>query len=117
TFANIKDLTVDHLQVYIPEQVYAKFPRSALSLHNVESADLSHIKRVSDAPGKGAAVVVMEDCRDGFLSGCKALAGTDVFLSVSGEKTKNISLAANDLKQAGTAVKVASDVTKTEVNW
>jgi hypothetical protein len=117
TFANINALTIDHLQVYIPEQVYAKFPRSALSLHNVRAADVSHIRRVSDAPGKGAAVVVMEDCRDGFLSSCKAPAGTNVFLNVSGEKTKNISLAANDLKQAGTPVKVASDVTKTEVSW
>jgi hypothetical protein len=117
TFANIKDLTIDHLQVYIPEKVYAKFPRSALSLHNIRAADLSHIRRVSDAPGKGAAVVVMEDCRDGFLSNCKALPGTDVFLSVTGEKTSSISLAANDFKQAGTPVQVGSDVTKTEVNW
>lgn len=117
TFANIKALTVNHLQVYIPEKVYAKFPRSALSLHNVEAADISHIRRVSDAPGKRAAVVVMEDCRNGSLSNCKALPGTDVFLTVSGEKTNNISLTANDLKQAGTAVKVASDVKKTEVSW
>ncbi len=117
TFANIKDLTIDHLQVYIPEKVYAKFPRSALLLHNVRAADISHIRRVSDAPGKGAAVVVMENCRDGFLSNCKALPGTDVFLSVTGENTSNISLAANDLKEAGTAVQVAPDVTKKEVSW
>ena len=117
TFANIIGLSIDHLQVYIPDHVYAKFPRSALSLHNVQTADVSHIRRVSDAPGKGAPVVVMEDCRDGFLSNCKALPGTDVFLSVTGDKTKNISLTANDLKQAKTAVQVASDVTKTEVSW
>ncbi len=117
TFANIKDLSIDHLQVYIPQAVYAKYPRSALSLHNVQAADVSHIRRVSDAPGKGAAVVVMEDCRDGFLSNCKALPGTDVFLSITGEKTSSISLAANDLKHAGIPVQVASDVTKKEVRW
>ncbi|MGB2808455.1 MAG: glycosyl hydrolase family 28 protein, partial [Sedimentisphaerales bacterium] len=117
TFANIKDLTIDHLQVYIPEKVYARFPRSALSLHNVQAADISHIRRVSDAPGKGAPVVFMQDCRDGFLSSCKALPGTDVFLSVTGEKTKNISLAANDFKHAKIPVQVASDVTKKEVTW
>jgi hypothetical protein len=59
----------------------------------------------------------MEDCRDGFLSNCKALPGTDVFLSVTGEKTSSISLAANDLKHAKIPVQVASDVKKTEVSW
>ena len=71
TLANIKTLTVDHLRVLIPQDVYARFPRAALSLHNVTGADISHIRRISHAAGKGAAVVVLANCRDGFLSGCK----------------------------------------------
>ena len=99
----------------IPDDVYGKFPRAALSLHNVIGADISHIRRISPAAGKGAAVVVLENCRDGFLSACKALPGTEVFLKVSGEKTENISLAGNDLSQAKTAVQITPDVKKSEV--
>ena len=104
-----------HLRVMIPEEVYAKFPRAALSLHNVIGADISHIRRISPAAGKDAAVVVLENCQDGFLSACKALPGTEVFLKVSGEKTKNISLAGNDLSQARTPVQITPEVKKSEV--
>lgn len=38
--ANIKGLTVDHLRVLIPEDVYGKFPRAALSLHLTTSQSL-----------------------------------------------------------------------------
>jgi len=116
TLANIKGVTVDHLQVWIPEQVYGQFPRAALSLHNVEGADVSHIRRMSGGAGKGAAVVVLENCRDGFLSSCKAVPQTEVFLRVSGEKTESISLVGNDLSQAKTAVQVGPEVKIAEVS-
>jgi polygalacturonase len=116
TLANINDVTVDHLQVWIPQQVYSKFPRVALSLHNVDRADLSHIRRISGGSGKGAPVVVMEDCQDGLLTSCKTLPGTEVFLSVKGRKTQMISLVGNDLSQASTAVQLGPEVKKKEVS-
>ena len=116
TLANIKGLTVEHLQILIPEQVYSQFPRAALSLHNVDRADVSHIKRMPGGAGKGAAAVVMENCQDGFLSSCKAAPQTEVFLRVSGEGTENISLAGNDLSQAKTALQVGPEVKKAEVS-
>jgi len=66
TLANINGVTVDHFQVWIPEQVFEQFPRAALSIHNVENADLSHIKRMPGQTGRGAPVLVLENCRDGF---------------------------------------------------
>ena len=116
TLANINGVTVDHLQVWIPEQVFQQFPRAALSLHNVDGADLSHIRRISGRYGKGAPVVVLENCRDGFLSSCKTLPRTEVFLSVRGQETQRISLAGNDLSQASTAVQLGSEVKKHEVS-
>jgi polygalacturonase len=115
TLANINGLTVDHLQVWIPEQVYDKFPRAALSLHNVNGADLSHIRRISGGTGKSAPVVVLENCRDGFLSSCQALPGTEVFLSVRGKNTQRISLAGNDFSQASNAVQLGPKVKKQQV--
>ena len=116
TLANINGVTVNHLQVWIPEQVYGQFPRVALSLYNVDGADLSHIRRISGGSGKEAPVVVLENCRDGFLSSCKTLSRTDVFLSVRGQKTQRISLAGNDLSQASTAVQLGPEVKKQEVS-
>ena len=116
TLANINGVTVDHLQVWIPEQVYEQFPRAALSLHNVENADLSHIKRMSGKAGKAAPVLVLENCRDGFISSCKAPPQTDVFLNVRGSKTQRISLTGNDLINAVAGVQIGTDVNKEEVN-
>ena len=116
TLANINGLTVDHLQVWVPEQVYGKFPRAALSLHNVDRADLSHIRRISGGSGKGAPVVVLENCRDGFLSSCKTSPGMEVFVSVRGQQTQRISLAGNDFNQASDAVQLGPQVKKKEVS-
>ncbi len=116
TLANINGVTVDHLQVWIPEQIYNKFPRAALSLHNVDGAGLNHIRRILGGPGKGAPVVLLENCRGGFLSNCKALPRTDVFLGVTGKETQRISLSGNDLSQASTAVQLGPQVNKQEVS-
>jgi polygalacturonase len=115
TLANIRGVTVDHLQVWIPEQVYKQFPRAALSLHNVEQADLSHIRRMSGRTETAAPVLVLENCRDGLISSCKATPQTEVFLSVKGPGTQRISLAGNDLSQASTAVAIGSQVKNTQV--
>jgi hypothetical protein len=115
TLANIDGVTVDHLQVWIPEQVYELFPRAALSLHNVENADLSHIRRISGRLGKGAPVLVLENCRDGFLSSCKALPQTDVFLGLEGPGTQRIWLSGNDLSQAKTPVRLGPQVNSEQV--
>jgi polygalacturonase len=116
TLANVNGLTVDHLQAWIPEQVYGKFPRAALSLHNVNGADLSHIRRISGGFAKDVPVVVLENCRDGLLSNCKTLPMTEVFLSVIGQKTQRISLAGNDFSRASTAVQLGPEVKKQEVS-
>jgi len=116
TLANIRGVTVDHLQVWIPEQLYEQFPRAALSLHNVETADLSHIRRMSGRTGTAAPVVVLENCRDALVSSCKAPPQTGVFLSVKGPETQRISLTANDLSQASTAVTLGLQVKKMQIS-
>lgn len=48
TLANIDGLTVDNLRVLIPDEVFAKHPRSALSLHNVAESTLTNVRRKPD---------------------------------------------------------------------
>jgi hypothetical protein len=66
--------------------------------------------------GKGAPVVLMENCRDGFLSSCKTLPPMEVFLWVKGQKTQKITLAGNDFSQGALAVQLGPEVKKDEVS-
>jgi hypothetical protein len=138
TLANIDGLTVDSLRVLIPNEVFAKYSRSALSLHSVNKAILSDIRRepagnvapppsgVTGSPNAkdrvwdpnpaeggwatSVPVVMMKDCRNTFLTGCLALPNTGVFLGLAGKETANISLKANDLTAAGKAVDISEEV-------
>ena len=110
TLANIKGLTIDGLRVFIPDAVFGRYKRSALSLHEVDRATVSGIHRSPAGDGSQMPVVMMEDCRDVFLTQCFALPGTGVFLGVHGQSTANISLAANDLSKAGSAVELSEEV-------
>jgi len=126
TLANVDGLTVDGLRVLIPEEVLAKYRRSALSLHQIDGAVVSDVSRTrlgeasrSRAPagaGSQMPVVLMENCRDIFLTKCFALPGTDVFLKLCGKDTANISLAGNDLSKAKTPVELAADVAESQVS-
>ncbi|MHC4426393.1 MAG: glycoside hydrolase family 28 protein [Planctomycetota bacterium] len=115
TLANIKGLTVDGLRVLIPDAVFASYKRSALSLHEVEEAVVSDVFRAPAGADSRMPVVIMENCRNAFLTKCFALAQTDIFLGVDGEDTANISLAGNDLSGAKTGVKLSSEVSKGQV--
>lgn len=115
TLANIKGFTADGLRVLIPDTIFASYKRSALSLHEVEEAVVSHVFRAPAGAGSQMPVVMMENCRNVFLTKCFALPGTDIFLEVSGEDTANISLVGNDLSRAKTGVELSANVSKGQV--
>ncbi|OHB63100.1 MAG: hypothetical protein A2Y76_04870 [Planctomycetes bacterium RBG_13_60_9] len=140
TLANIEGLTVDGLRVLIPDEVFAKYNRSALSLHNVSEAVISDIRRepagnvappppgvtgppnakdrVWDPnPAEGGwatsvPVATMENCRNCLWTDCLALPDTGVFLAITGKETANISLKANDLTAATHPVRISDGVPK-----
>jgi polygalacturonase len=116
TLANIKGLTLDGLRVFIPEAVFGKYERSALSLHEAEGAVVSDVVRVPPGQGSQVPVVLMENCRAAFLTKCFAPPGTGVFLGVDGENTADISLTGNDLKRARTSVSVSAKVPAEQVS-
>jgi polygalacturonase len=110
TLANIDGLTVDGLRVLIPDEVFAQYPRSALSLHRVDRATLCDIRRMPAGADANVPVLMMEDCRNALLTGCLALPHTGVFLGLAGEETANISLRANDLTAAARTANVSGEV-------
>jgi hypothetical protein len=110
TLANLDGLTVDGLRVLIPDEIFAKHNRSALSLHSVTKATINNIRREPAGVNSGIPVVMMEDCRDAFLTGCLALPDTGTFLGLTGKETANISLRANDLTAARRPVDISEEV-------
>jgi len=112
TLANIDGLTVNGLRVLIPDEVFAKYNRSALSLHSVSKATLTDIRREPPGADSNVPVVMMEDCRNALLTGCLVLPNTGVFLGLAGKETANISLKANDLTSAKEVVHVSEGVPK-----
>ncbi|UCC96963.1 MAG: hypothetical protein JSW66_14095, partial [Phycisphaerales bacterium] len=115
TLANIKGLTVDSLRVFIPDNVFTKFERSALSLHEAEQVIVSDVVRIPAGAGSAMPVIAIDNCRTAFLTQCFALPGTGVFLGIEGENTADISLTGNDLTRAQTAVKSAATVPAAQV--
>jgi hypothetical protein len=112
TLANIDGLTVDVLRVFIPDDIFAQHNRSALSLHNVTRATISNVQRDPPGPGSNVPVVMIEDCRDAFLTKCFAFPETGVFLVVAGKKSTNISLKGNDLRAARQPIYLSENVSK-----
>lgn len=91
------------------------FVRNArgLRLHNVtvsgqlgpglDLADAAEVEISAasiQAPESGVPAMLLRDARDVFIHGCRASAGTSVFLQVEGRASAGIVLAGNDLSRA-----------------
>jgi hypothetical protein len=110
TLANIDGLTLSSLRVFIPDEVFAKHNRSALSLHNVSQAVIADVRRTPGGADSDVPVVMMENCRNALLTACQAAPNTGVFLALTGAETTNIAFKANDLANARKAVQISENV-------
>jgi len=101
------------------------FVRNAhhLRLHNVEvTGQLGPALRLADStdveisavtthtPPNDAPAFQFANVQNGFVHGCQAQAGTDVFLAVEGERTGGIVLRGNHLARARQAIRIAAEV-------
>jgi hypothetical protein len=80
----------------------------ALRLVDVAEVDLSGC--ATPTPAAGAPVVHLSNVSGAFVHGCRASAGTEVFLSVEGEASRAIVLGDNDLARAAQLLHVAAGV-------
>ena len=67
TLANIDGLTVNSLRVFIPDEVFIKYPRSALSLHSVSNAVIRDVQRRPAGADSDVPVVTLEDVPKGAM--------------------------------------------------
>ncbi len=96
-FAHVKDFTVDNLRVIVPPEVQDKFPRTALSVFEAENGVITNVARVSGGRVSPEPVVRLHNTRGVLLTGSRLKPGTGAVVGLSGEKTADISLQANDL--------------------
>ena len=66
----------------------------------------------SYTPGQNAAVIDLKDVNDAFIYNAFPAPGTQVYLKLSGEKTKDITLGNNNFRHAKTPVVTGREVTE-----
>lgn len=96
--ANARNVVIDNLHVAAEPQQLKMFPKTALSLCNVEGALVRSIQR---APAKeGGPVIAMQHVHNALVTGCFAPADTEIFLDLVDMKTRDVAIEGNDLRAA-----------------
>lgn len=75
-----------------------------------DAADVDISASSTHTPDADAPVIRLKNVDGAFVHGCQASAGTDVFLCVEGEHSKEIVLSGNNLARAKQAVYLTDDV-------
>lgn len=84
--------------------------RPVIIAEDVEDLVIGGLQSV--APAEGQPVLQLKDVTEAFLTSHRAPCGTAVFLELSGERTKDVSLVGNDLSRAEKAVTYTRGATK-----
>ena len=77
---------------------------------NDDVTDLDLRSIGAQPPNSDQPAVRFESVRDCFVQGCRALAGTKTWATVTGDKTARIHAVANDFLRASKAFSVSSEV-------
>lgn len=115
TLAHVRDLSMKYIKVLIAEGAFAKYERSAVSLHEVEDGLVRRVYREPAGEGGTLPVVFMENCQQMMLSDCAPAPGTPALLGVRGDKTAGISLMGNDVRAAKQIVQTGDEVSTNAV--
>ncbi|NQT12553.1 MAG: hypothetical protein HQ582_07390, partial [Planctomycetes bacterium] len=108
--AHVNGLQVDNVRLFVKDDVFAEYPRSALSIFEAESGTIRSIGRKPGGTEGGQPVIHLHDCREMFITDCCPPPGTPTFLGLTGPRTSRIALAGNDLGAAKQAVVQTDDV-------
>jgi polygalacturonase len=82
----------------------------SLKANHVNSLTINGLK--SYAPLKNVPIIDLKEVNDAFIYNAFPVAGSDMYLKISGEKTKNISLGNNNFKHTKTPVVTEGKVTE-----
>jgi polygalacturonase len=92
----------------------ASDPRPLFFSEDVGGLSLTNLSGTASSPSQ--PLLRMKNVRDASIQSCKAPAGTAVFVEISGEASRNISLRQNDLSQAKQPLETTSEVPKDALN-
>ena len=110
TLAHVRGLQVDSVRLYVKDDVFAEYPRTALSIYESEAGSIGSIQRRPSAKEGGQPVIHLHNCRQIFVRDCCPPPGTATFLGLSGPRTSGVALAGNDLGAAKQAIVQGDDV-------
>jgi len=86
---------------------------SSIIAQDVKNLTLNGIKTLT--PVAGSPAIVLNNTENAFISNCSPVKGTDIFLQLKGEQTKDIILKGNNFRFAKTPVSKESSVTESIV--
>lgn len=93
-----KGLTLNNVRF----ELRHKDMRPAVVCDDVEDLDISGLKAAISK--EAGSVIRLRATREGFIHGCRPLNEIPLFIRVEGDKCRDISLAANDLRKAKEAI-------------
>jgi len=98
-FRRVTNLKVRHVEVFWEPPALQQW-QSALSFEDVRGLELDGFEGRAAWPERDGPAVVFKNVADARVRDCRALAGTRVFLKVTGAGSRGIRLHGNDLSQA-----------------
>jgi hypothetical protein len=106
---HVDGLTMRNVQL----QLAGQDERPGIALDNVTDATVALLD--AQPPSGGAAVVGLADVRGAQIRGCRARAGTGLFLKVDGSQSERVMLVGNDLADAAKVYETGPGVPDTTV--
>ena len=110
TLAHINGLDVENVRLTVESNVFAKYPRSALSVSEATTGAIRSVWRVPAGTADGQPVIQLHNCQQLVVSNCYPAPGTPAFLGLTGPRTKRIILTGNELSGVKQAVVTGSEL-------
>jgi len=92
TTAHVDGLTVDNLRVLSSEEDFAAFPRAAFSGHEMQHFAIHNVLRKPPGGKAPFPVILLDNCRDGLVTGQIPSEGVPAPVKLSGEKSANVAV-------------------------
>jgi len=111
TFAHVNGLTINNLQIEV-ERESAEQQRHAIWAAHVQEMNISEFAGRATGLNRAPATIHLEQARHVFLNACRAEAGTQVFLNLTGKDTENVAVMNGDFAAAKNAFVIDREVRK-----
>lgn len=113
--AHAKEVALDNIRVYIAEDAYRQFERSALYAYDLENFSVDNLYGDSHDSRFRTSPAVFENCKHGVIAGCAAPRVNTAFLRFRGPETFRILVAGNELSRSNMLLDKSGDIMPGEI--